>query len=76
MQLTVPAGERNRSMYIEAHQLRRAGIELDEALALLQARYESSYAQGECTWDEMVVTIMSAYKKADVAEGPIEWALS
>ena len=74
-QANVPAGSRNKAMFIEAHQLKRSGIELDEALALLQTRYESSYAEGECTWQEMVLTIMSAYSKNDVVDGRIVWSL-
>lgn len=76
-QANVPAGERNRSMYREAHQLRRAGIELDEARALLHSRYQSSYAQSESSWQEMADTIASAYRKADDREEVrVEWAFS
>lgn len=75
-QAEVPAGERNRSMYVEAHKLRQADVPLDEALALLQGRYETSYEPGESDWQEMANTIISAYSKADVIEGRIEWALS
>jgi hypothetical protein len=61
----VGAGERNNTMYIEAHKLREAGISMGQALDLLRTRFESSYAGGDVGWDEMEKTIMSAYRKGE-----------
>ena len=73
----VPAGERNKAMYREAHQLKRAGMGQDEALAVLRSRWESSYEGGESSWEEMAATIASAYRKADDREeARVAWAFN
>ena len=76
-QAEVPAGERNRAMYVEAHKLKRAGIAEDEALALLRTRFETSYEPGESNWEEMAATIASAYRKDnDREEARVAWSFS
>ena len=57
----VPEGQRNRSIYVEAHQLRKAGMDLEAALPVLRARFDNDY-EGEWTPD-MEKTIVSAYSK-------------
>ncbi len=62
----VPEGQRNKSIYVEAHQLREAGIELEAAMTMLKARFQNDY---EGYWShDMEKTIRSAYRKG-VVEG-------
>jgi len=65
-QANVPQGERNKAMYIEAHKLREAGMPEREAVAVLQARFDASYEQGDTGWRELEQTIRSAYRKGVV----------
>lgn len=59
----VPQGERNKAIYIEAHKLREAGMPLDTALDIMQARVEKHYTQGGMMWQEVKATVESAYRK-------------
>lgn len=63
-QATVDAGDRNKALYIEAHRLREAKMPLEQALNILQVRWEQSYAPGGQSWQEVEATIRSAYRKA------------
>ena len=58
---TVPEGQRNKSIYVEAHQLREAGMGIEAALPVLRARFDNDY-EGEWSSD-MEKTIRSAYRK-------------
>ena len=58
----VPEGQRNQSLYIEAHRLREAGMPLEEALEVLAARVAQGYAPG-LSQAEAGATIGSAYRK-------------
>ena len=60
---SVPKGERNQTLYIEAHKLREAGMPLDQATAVLQERFKQFYAPGDVGWNEVQATIASAYRK-------------
>lgn len=62
-QRTVPAQQRNKSAYIEAHKLREARMPLEDALRIMQVRWHQDYEKGEQTWDEVARTIESAYQK-------------
>lgn len=63
----VGEGERNRSAYVEAHQLREAGVPLVSALEIMRIRVEKSYIQAhDMSWDEIERTIRSAYTKGEV----------
>ena len=55
---------RNNNAFIEAHQLREAGMPLALALRHMQIRWEGDYQQGKQTWDEIERTVRSAYRKA------------
>ena len=59
----VPAGDRNKAAYVEAHRLREAGIPLDQALNLMSHRWTEHYEPGQTTWEEIAATIKSAYRK-------------
>ena len=59
----VPEGERDNSAFIEAHQLREAGMLLEDALDTMRIRWERHYAQGDQKWEEIEATINSAYRK-------------
>jgi len=59
----VVAGDRNRALYIEAHRLREAKMPLEQALAVLQVRWERNYQSGGQSWQEAERTIRSAYRK-------------
>ena len=66
-QAQVGAGERNQSIYIEAHKLREAGMTPDEAIEVLRIRFERHYAQGGMNWREAERTIRSAYMRGEKA---------
>jgi len=72
----VPQEERNNSAYIEAHYLRGAGMPLDMALEIMEARFRLHYEQGEMEWREIERTVKSAYakplKESDVTRSGIE----
>ena len=58
----VPEGQRNKSIYVEAHQLREAGMGIEAALPVLRARFDNDY---EGVWSsDMEKTIRSAYNKS------------
>jgi hypothetical protein len=59
----VPAGDRNMTLYVEAHKLREAGLSLQQAVDLLTARVRSSYAASEFGDREVQATVKNAYKK-------------
>lgn len=58
----VPEGERNRTLYLEAHRLREAGVPESEALTILLTRIAQAYAPG-FGQQEAEATIRSAYRK-------------
>ena len=58
----VPEGQRNDSIFTEAHKMRKADIPMDEAEKLLKLRVETSY-EGHMTDKEIESTVRSAYKK-------------
>ena len=58
----VPEGQRNDSIFTEAHKMRKADIPMDEAEKLLKLRVETSY-EGHMTEKEIEDTVRSAYKK-------------
>ena len=60
---TVPREQRNKSIYIEAHRLREAWMPMENALRILQVRWEEDYEQGGQAWREVEATIKSAYSK-------------
>lgn len=74
----VVEGDRNKSMYIEAHRLRGAGMPLEAALELLRLRYESAYEGGDSSWAEMAQTIRSAYRGGPVpgAADVLQWSVT
>lgn len=57
----VGEGERNNAAYIEAHKLREAGLELEQALEMMKGRLRQ-YAPG-LEWLEVERTVRSAYRK-------------
>ena len=65
-QPSVPVGERNKSVYIEAHKLREAGMDKQLALDIMQTRYHEHYAKGGMAWNEVLATIDSAYRKGRI----------
>lgn len=56
-------GDRNKALYVEAQHLRSASMPLEEALQILQVRWERSYELGGQAWPEVERTIRSAYRK-------------
>lgn len=59
----VPANERNKSAYVEAHYLRESGMPIELAMTYMKLRWDSDYEQGGQTWEEVARTIESAYAK-------------
>jgi hypothetical protein len=59
----VPAGERNDSLYIEAHKLREAGIQQETAIEFLLHRVNQSYDRTGINQESYIRTIKSAYSK-------------
>ena len=59
----VEKGERNKSVYVEAHKLREAGLSYDVALEIMVARLQQHYEDGDMAWREAERTIQSAYRK-------------
>ena len=70
---------RNNTLYVEAHKLREAGMELDAAIDILTTRVRQSYQDGESiNHNEIRQTVTSAYRKGVVsrigdASGPREF---
>jgi len=62
-QRPVAIGQRNKSIYVESHRLREAGMPFDDALRIMEIRWIQDYEKGEETWDEVAATIESAYGK-------------
>lgn len=63
----VSEGERNNTAYIEAHQLREAGVQLKDALHIMRVRVEGNYIDANgMNWQELEKTIRSAYSKGVV----------
>lgn len=63
----VDEGDRNRSAYVEAHQLREAGVPLASALEIMRIRVEKNYIMAhDMSWGEIERTIRSAYVKGKV----------
>ena len=74
----VVAGDRNRTMFIEARRLCDARMPLETALELLRLRFESCYEHDDTSWREMEQTIRSAYRDGPVPssdDGP-RWSLT
>lgn len=61
-QAKVGKGERNKSIYVEAHKLREAGLSYDVALEIMIARLQQHYEDGDMAWREAERTIQSAYR--------------
>jgi hypothetical protein len=57
----VTKGDRDKSLYVEAHRLREAGMPIEQALSVLRTRLEGSYEAG-LSWGEAERTIKSAYR--------------
>jgi hypothetical protein len=57
---------RNKSIYLEAHKLREAGVPYDQALPIMEARFQAAYEKGGMAWQEIENTIRSAYRKGVV----------
>lgn len=62
-QRIVPASQRNKSVYVESHRLREAGMPLEDALRIMEIRWTQDYEKGEQDWGEVARTIESAYGK-------------
>ena len=67
----VDEGERNKSLYVEAHRLREAGLSLAMAKDIIKTRLQLHYQDG-VSWHEAERTIESAYRKGAIPtmEGP------
>lgn len=59
---SVPEGERNKALYVEACRLRDARMPLGEALEILRVRLGQAY-EGIVAWGPASRTIQSAYNK-------------
>jgi len=59
----VTKDNRNNTMYVEAHRLREAGVQMETAMIMLRARWETDYQHGDQAWHELERTIHSAYRK-------------
>jgi hypothetical protein len=70
----VPKDGRNKAIYVEAHQLREAGVPLQTTFEFLKWRFDNAYEHEEIEWQELERTIQSAYVKGIVQEkkGPTE----
>lgn len=66
-QARVADGQRNQSIYVEAHRLREAGMPVDEAIGILRVRFEKSYEKSGIGWGGLERSIRSAYTKAVAA---------
>ena len=62
----VPEGQRNDAAYIEAQQLREAGMPYDQALRVMASRFTEYYDTQAMSWTEIEKTVQSAYKKGTV----------
>ena len=62
----VPSGERNESIYIEAHRLREAGMLRDQAIAIMLERVRQGYQTGQISEAEVIRTVKSAYTKGEI----------
>ena len=62
----VPEGQRDDAAYIEAQQLREAGMPFEKALKIMYARFTEGYEQQGITWEEIQRTVESAYMKGVV----------
>jgi len=63
----VADGNRNDTLYVEAHKLREAGMPHDQALSLLTARVRQHYqANHNISQDEISNTVASAYRRGVV----------
>ena len=62
----VPEGQRDDAAYIEAQQLREAGMPFAKALKIMYARFTEGYEQQGITWEEIQRTVESAYMKGVV----------
>ena len=58
----VSEGDRNKAIYVEAHQLRQAGVPLNLAIDIMVARVGNHFAEGVKS-DEITNTVRSAYRK-------------
>ena len=58
--------QRNNTAYIEAHRLREAGMPLEEALRVMEARFGAAYDKQGIAWPEIARTVRSAYQKGEV----------
>ena len=59
---SVSEGDRNKAIYVEAHQLRQAGVPLNLAIDIMIARVGHHYEEGVKS-DEINNTVTSAYRK-------------
>lgn len=64
-QETVPEGERNMALYVEAHKLREAGMPERTTLETMQARVQAAYGAGFGD-REVQRVVRSAYRKGEV----------
>ena len=64
---TVPEGERNKAIYVEACRLREARVPLGEAMELLKLRIARAYA-GVVPEGDAMKTVRSAYRKGTKPE--------
>jgi len=62
----VPSGERNESIYIEAHRLREAGMLRDQAIDIMLERVRQGYQTGQISEAEVIRTVKSAYTKGEI----------
>jgi len=65
-QPTVAKEGRNNAAYIEAHKLREAGMALEQAIGVMQSRFDHDYEKGDITWGEVETTVRSAYRKGEI----------
>lgn len=75
-QPTVVKGDRNRAAYVEARRLCDARMPIEQALDVLRMRFEQNYEGGDIGWQEIELTVRSAYRGGPPPTAPVlEWSL-